>query len=552
MSTVGKWYNRPVNPPRSPVFIFLQVLAALTLLPGCAASQTPAPPSLPTASAATASAPPLQIAVDPNLPLELRAALHLPEGVIPAGRGESAPAELSYSAQQRPGEIASLTWVYALAAAFPSLEEDVPLDSLISRWKADHEPEQAPRLLVRTVDLPVFTSLWGPPGSAVQTGSLDELLKAAWQHPQAYAILPFDLLEPRWKVLRVNGSSPLEKGLDLEGYPLALRYSLTCADDPGCAQLASLLPQSNRQEDRLAVVILTGTTALVRRTALRMEEQGILYPGEQIRDLLRSADLTHISNEVSFSPDCPPGKPLRGGMTFCSRPEYLDLLKEVGADVIELTGNHLRDYGSEPLLYTLSLYRKNDLPYYGGGQNLQEAQQPLRVDIRGNRLAFIGCNIPGPDSDFARSDRPGANPCDFEYLREQISGLKAEDYIVIFTFQHFESENLRPQMGQRDDFALAADMGADIVSGSQSHFAQGMTFRGKTFIHYGLGNLFFDQMESWLRPAFIDRHYFYNNRYISTELIPLMREDYAVPRLMTPEEKYPFLEKVFAASQWEK
>ncbi len=521
------------------------------MLTACAAAPVEPPPARPSPSPSPTAIPSLSVSIDPAVPLELRAALRFPAGAAPANSGQPAQAALGIALKPGLDEIASLTWVYALVTAFPSLEEEISLDALRAHWAANPGPAGEPTLLMRSADLPVFTSLWGPPGSAVQALPPDQMLQSAWTNPGTYALLPFDLLEPRWKVLRVNGHSPLEKGLPLGEYPLALRFSLTCANHPACAELAKLLPPSNRQEEKLAVIILTGTTALVRRTALRMEEQGILYPGEQVRDLLRSADLTHISNEVSFSTDCPPGKPLRGGMTFCSRPEYIDLLLDIGADVIELTGNHLRDYGSEPLLYMLDLYQQNQLAYYGGGRDLTEASQPLLVDIRGNRLAFLGCNVPGPNSNYARSDRPGANPCDFEALREQIAELKAEGYNVIFTFQHFESENLRPQMGQRDDFPLIADMGAVIVSGSQSHFAQGMTFRGNTFIHYGLGNLFFDQMETWLRPAFIDRHIFYNNRYISTELIPLMREDYAVPRLMDAQERSAFLEKVFSASNWD-
>ena len=39
-----------------------------------------------------------------------------------------------------------------------------------------------------------------------------------------------------------------------------------------------------------------------------------------------------------------------------------------------------------------------------------------------------------------------------------------------------------------------ADAGATMVSGSQAHYPHIMEFRGESFIHYGLGNLFFDQM----------------------------------------------------------
>jgi Xaa-Pro aminopeptidase len=45
----------------------------------------------------------------------------------------------------------------------------------------------------------------------------------------------------------------------------------------------------------------------------------------------------------------------------------------------------------------------------------------------------------------------------------------------------------------RPDFVNLAAAGAVFVQGSQAHQAQGFEFYGDSLIHYGLGNLFFDQ-----------------------------------------------------------
>ena len=103
---------------------------------------------------------------------------------------------------------------------------------------------------------------------------------------------------------------------------------------------------------------------------------------------------------------------------------------------------------------------------------------------------------------------------------------------------------------RRFGFRRMADAGALIVSGSQAHTPQAMEFYNGSFIHYGLGNLFFDQMVDFARPEFIDRHVFYDGRYISTELLTAILEDYAKPRPMTPEERAKLLTDIFAASEW--
>ena len=97
-----------------------------------------------------------------------------------------------------------------------------------------------------------------------------------------------------------------------------------------------------------------------------------------------------------------------------------------------------------------------------------------------------------------------------------------------------------------------AEAGAVIVSGSQAHQPQGMEFLNGAFIHYGLGNLFFDQYDLCpaCRQGLIDRHVFYNGRYISTELLPLQFIDYSRSRPMTVDESNALLEELFTASGW--
>jgi poly-gamma-glutamate synthesis protein (capsule biosynthesis protein) len=106
-------------------------------------------------------------------------------------------------------------------------------------------------------------------------------------------------------------------------------------------------------------------------------------------------------------------------------------------------------------------------------------------------------------------------------------------------------------MQHPSDYSRVAEAGAVIVSGSQAHFPQGFKFEDAHLIHYGLGNLFFDQMHPpATRKSFVDRHLFYGDKYLGAELITIKIEDAARPRLMTPEERTVFLAKVFSESGW--
>jgi poly-gamma-glutamate synthesis protein (capsule biosynthesis protein) len=137
-----------------------------------------------------------------------------------------------------------------------------------------------------------------------------------------------------------------------------------------------------------------------------------------------------------------------------------------------------------------------------------------------------------------------------------VTELKAQGYVVISTFQWSESYDPEPYVDQVNDFQGMVESGADIVSGSQAHYAQRMEFYNSSFIHYGLGNLFFDQMgdQAWMpygiRREFLDRYVIYDGKFISAELITAMLEDYSRPRLMTGDERVKFLAEYFYYSGW--
>jgi poly-gamma-glutamate synthesis protein (capsule biosynthesis protein) len=485
----------------------------------------------------------------------VREALRLPDFLALAEGGEAAPLRLAIGE----GNLLS-RWVYALAAPFPTIEDEVSFEDVQQAWRGRRGgPFDGEPLLMDEAAYRAWQAAWGPAADgAVRLVETGELLDEAWRRRPAWALLPFEAIEPRWKILAVDGASPLRADFDPGDYPLALPLSLE--GDPALAQALlsgsepALLstPAANRDPGRLTVLAMTGVTALVRATAYTMERRGVTYPAQDISEWLRQADLTHISNEVPFARDCPFPNPVQADMRFCSADEYIGLLEEVGADVIELTGDHFGDWGDQAMRHTLGLYRERGWPYYGGGEDLQDGRQALRIEHNGNRLAFIGCNAKGGGYAGASQSKPGAVACDFPWMEAEISRLREEGYLPIATFQHFEYYTYQAQPNQEADSRRLAGAGAVIVSGSQAHQPQGMEFYQRAFIHYGLGNLFFDQYEvsQATRQAFIDRHVFYDGRYLGVELLPILFVDFARPRPMTAGEARELLNSVFAASGW--
>ncbi len=338
------------------------------------------------------------------------------------------------------------TWIYVPIAAFPTIPDDLSWTDVQAYWRGDpnamadfHTADGKLPIFVATADsLALMTALLGAPAANVPTQivNAEDVSKTLWMlRPGAWAIAPFDQLADSEKALTIDGVNALLPDSKLDDYPLAVTFTLS-GKDPVLAQtIAALeplsLPTTNRDLDKLTVLVMTGTTALTRATAYVMEQEGITLPARDILPFLADADFVHTSNELAFSPDCPYPDPSykSSGLIFCSRESYLDLLKAIHLNVVELTGNHVNDIGTDAFSHTLDIYDQNNISTFGGGRNADKARAPLILHNHGNTIAMIGCNKAGPQTAWATDTLPGAAMCDFGYLDQELPTLrKAADW----------------------------------------------------------------------------------------------------------------------------
>ena len=536
--------------------------ACQTLAPIQAASTETASPTTPPPTATSLPSPtptatpgPLKLHLSPELPAEVFASIPTPLGMVLSNDPQEADIIIEVASDEQIYELVSYQ-VYALVAPFFTVQDDIALKQLTVLLSGKEDQEETPfNAIFATEPISLLKRLLDSKNpNQVKLSPTDDLSAIP---DGSWMIVPFDELQPAFKVISIDELSPLDDDFDPSDYALSLPIGVRIGTsdreiDPD--QLVSLLPESNYKPDQLTSLIMTGVTAMARDTAFVMSTEGALYPGTNIRSIMRASDLTHISNEVSFFENCPFPDPDYEGFIFCSDPEYMDLLVDLGTDIVELTGNHNNDvraiYKVDSVPYSLDLYRKNDMQWYAGGTNLTNAKAPLKIEHNGNKLAFVGCNSYGPYMAWATDDSSGSAPCeDWEWIKQSIAELKQEGYLPIVTLQ-FQEEYLytATSMAIRD-FRPLAEAGAVIVNGSQSHVGKALEFYSDALIHYGLGNLFFDQPGFFITyDGFIQKHFFYQGRHISTQLLTITLEDTAKPRFMTEDERAKFLQDIFDAS----
>lgn len=349
------------------------------------------------------------------------------------------------------------------------------------------------------------------PGEPVAT--LDAFLPGA---KTSLIVTDLDHVGPRWKTLTIDGRQAF---LDAATYPLRV----------GGADVAP----------HLTHFILTGVTAITRAAGAQIDGKGIAWYTQNLRAEFAHAQYVHISNEVSLKDDCT--YPVSGTYTFCSKPRDFQALLDLHANVIELTGNHMRDFGDEPFKKTLDWYAAHDMKTFGGGRDPKAAAEPIVLALAdGKKLGIAGFNELCPLKECAiKPGEVGANgPYSPEKGKAAIAKLRAAgaDYVMV-TVQYKEWDSAQPTAAQTTIGHQLIDDGADFVYGSQAHQLQVVEFyRGKPIFH-GLGNLLFDQIHRiGVRQAFFLHEFFYAGKLAAAIPVFTFMSDERQPTLATPAQ----------------
>jgi poly-gamma-glutamate synthesis protein (capsule biosynthesis protein) len=403
-------------------------------------------------------------------------------------------------------------WRYALVAPLYSPVETITRDELAASWSGKGE---------RTLQMTRETH----DALAVRFGTtqIDAPAERLAVDTKRWAIVPAHELVPHYKVVAIDGKHPLTDD--------------TALTVPLCARTATKV--RNIDPDAMTTVAMTGVTAMARFTAKLMDAKGVTYPARDVAPWFERTAFVHVSNEVSFVPTCEPV----GDRTepFCSRESYIELLEALHVNIVELTGGHLQDFGRRWLTHTLEMYEARGWHTFGGGRDQVAATKPLLVEHHGNKLAFIGCNIPRSRAETIRSGGPENAFCDASRLDWEIRDLRARGYLPIVSLQHDEVPRHDPPLGLVRDFRRLAEAGAVTVFGSQAHVAHPFEVHAGSYLHYGAGNFIFDQPWGHTRTGTAVRYYFHRGRLLSVAHLYTNIEEKGRPRPMTDDERVTFL-----------
>lgn len=193
---------------------------------------------------------------------------------------------------------------------------------------------------------------------------------------------------------------------------------------------------------------------------------------------------------------------------FTMSPKVLSAIKKAGIDVVNISNNHMYDFGKEGIEQTRENILKAGLRYFG--DPFEEKYKTLTLEKNGIVFHLLAFN------EFFDNSKETIS------LIEEFSEKGGE--VIIFT--HWGEEYI-PAVQRVKNFARSfVNSGANAVIGSHPHVLQEFEEYGAAPIFYSLGNFIFDQywMESVKRGGAAEI-VIKNNGEIESRLLQVYLDD---------------------------
>ncbi len=195
-----------------------------------------------------------------------------------------------------------------------------------------------------------------------------------------------------------------------------------------------------------------------------------------------------------------------------TRPQAVRALKAGGIDIVNLASEGTLTYGSRGLSETLDTLDRQGIYRVGAGRNQQEAHRPEILEVKGQRIAYLGYNPEAVKA--AKEDKAGValtNSKERSHILEDIRAIRPQvDWVVVnyrwgdVLGQADDPDNSQPEAPEQNFAAIpedwqrslahdAVDAGADLVVGYHPSQIQGAEIYRDRAIAYSLGDFVFGE-----------------------------------------------------------
>lgn len=193
------------------------------------------------------------------------------------------------------------------------------------------------------------------------------------------------------------------------------------------------------------------------------------YFFRNVYDIFKNDDITTANLETTLTNADNKADKL---YAFKGKPEYAKVLAMASIEAVNVSNNHIYDYGNNGFRDTLANLKAQGISYFGEGNVWSK-------EIKGIKFGFLGYRGFYYDNTFLNK------------MKSDINNLKNQGCYVVVNF-HFGDENsYTPNETQKYIAHFAINNGADLIIGHHPHVIQEIEqYKGK-LICYSLGNFCF-------------------------------------------------------------
>jgi poly-gamma-glutamate synthesis protein (capsule biosynthesis protein) len=231
-------------------------------------------------------------------------------------------------------------------------------------------------------------------------------------------------------------------------------------------------------------LLAVGDVMLARGVGKKMKKFGISYPFENVKPLIKEADIAFCNLECPITEK---GIPIKKKYVFKANPEAAYSLAQAGFDIVSLANNHILDCGERRLLDTFDNLSKHGIKHCGAGKTKSEIHNPLIIESKDLNIAFLAYSFFVQGSQVASVNA--------KTMINDIVLAKQESDVIIVSLHWGEEYATYPDSHQIELAHQIIDAGASLVLGHHPHVFQPVELYHGGIIAYSLGNFVFDQKD---------------------------------------------------------
>lgn len=197
------------------------------------------------------------------------------------------------------------------------------------------------------------------------------------------------------------------------------------------------------------------------------------YLFSNVSQIFEEDDLTIVNLETTFTTSTVKKDKGTGRVFhFKGDPSLAESLVEASIEGVNLSNNHIYDYGTKGFNDTISTLKNHNISYFGEGNKWIK-------EVNGIKFGFLGYQGWVASKELMNK------------IKKDIETIEPEVDVIITSFHWGEEGSYKPNNTQVTLAHYAIDNGADLVIGHHPHVIQGVEKYKDRYINYSLGNFCF-------------------------------------------------------------